>query len=125
MTTKLPVGVSGAVKALEACGWIYTITHGTGTVDATEFGPARGDGTRPRIAVLAPCESIAVRARHPGTGRQLRALWVCRTDKAKRAWTMSTAWRGRHDGEHTPHELSATAVKAYVFEARDAHLDAA
>jgi hypothetical protein len=116
---KLPVGVSGVVNAMEQAGWIYTITHGTGTVDAQAFGPPRGDGTRPKLAVHAPCESIAVRARHPGTGRQLRALWVCRTDKTKRAWTMSTAWRGRHDGEHTPRELSATAVKAYVLDRGD------
>ena len=111
---KLPIGVSGIVKACEATGWIYTVTHGTGTVDAQAFGDPRGDGTRPKLTVAAPCESIALRARNEELRRAIRAVWVCRTDKPKRAWTLTIAWRGRHEHEHTPHQLTATELRAYV-----------
>lgn len=114
MTTKLPVGVSSMVKALDAAGWAHTVTHGTGTVDAQTFGPPRGDGTRPKLIVAAPCESIALRARHDELGRAVAAVWVCRTDKEKRTWTLDMAWRGRHPDEHTPHQLTATELRAYV-----------
>lgn len=113
---KLPSGVSGLTNAMDTCGWTYAVTPGIGQMDVQAFGPPRGDGTRPKLTVAAPVESIAVRAVHPATGRQVRALFVCRLDKAKRAWTMTTAWRGRHDGEYTPHELTATEVRAYVAE---------
>lgn len=113
---KLPVGVSGLTKAMDACEWTYAITHGVGTVDVQAFGPPRGDGTRPKLTVAAPCESIAVRAVHPASGRQVRALFVSRTDKAKRTWTMTTAWRGRHDDEYAPCELTSTEVKHYVVD---------
>lgn len=95
MTGKLPVGVSGLTKALDAHGWTHTITHGTGTVVATTKGEVRGNGTRPNVKIDAPCESIAVRAAHQ-SGRQIRAVFVCRTDKAKRSWSMATAWRTPH-----------------------------
>lgn len=113
--TKLPIGVSGVVKALGA-GWTHTITHGEGVVAAQTFGPPRGDGTRPKLAIDAPCESIALRARH-ADGRAVAAVWCCRTDKAKRSWSMDTAWRGRHlddPDEHAPRELTITELKAYV-----------
>lgn len=125
---KLPVGVSGLIGVLQAHGWVYEVTHGSGTVEAQAFGPPRGDGTRPKITIDAPCESIAVRARHERTGRQIRALYVCRTDKPKRAWTMTTAWRGRHvddPTDHTPRPLTATEVKAYVAATAEALGDAA
>jgi len=99
---------------MDAHQWTYEVVPGAGTVDAQAFGDPRGDGTRPKLTVAAPCESVGLRAVHPATRRQVRAVWVCRTDKAKRSWTMTIAWRGRHDGEHTPRALTATELKAYV-----------
>lgn len=155
---KLPVGVSSLTNAMDACGWTHTVTHGSGHMDVQAFGAPRGDGTRPKLTVAAPCRSIAVRAVHEATGRQVRALWVQRegwvcttrlgvrwwkTTKTKkgtrtpllvladpaavalvsvalrwglRSYAFEMAWRGRHDGEHTPRELDATEAKAYVID---------
>lgn len=116
---KLPIGVSGLIKILDAHGWAHQVTHGTGTVEAQILGDPRGDGTRPKVKIDAPCESIAIRAAHAATGRAVRALFVCRTNKPKRAWTMSTAWRGRHDDEHAPRQLTTTELRAYLAEEPD------
>lgn len=146
---KLPVGVSGLLKILDAHGWAHQVTHGTGTVEAQILGDPRGDGTRPKVKIDAPCESIAIRAAHVATGRAVRALFVCRTDKPKRAWTMSTAWRGAHPDrtctgcatggcgngdtnpctscleggcgqrEHAPRQLTTTELRAYLAEEPD------
>ena len=95
MSGKLPVGVSGLLKVLDAHGWTHQLTHGTGTVTATIKGEARGNGTQPNVKIQAPVESIGVRAQHP-SGRSIRAVYACRLDKPKRSWSMATAWRSPH-----------------------------
>lgn len=70
-----------------------------------------GEGKRRRIAVIEQVDSVLVRACHVD-GRAIVALWVRRP--TKRGWTLDMAWRGRAAHEHTPHRLTATALKAYV-----------
>lgn len=78
---------------LTAHGWTAVLTPGAGTVQATTLGDPRGDGTRPRLVVDAPCTSCAVRATHPD-GRGLAAVWCSTRTTAKGApsWKLDQAW---------------------------------
>jgi hypothetical protein len=116
VAVKPPGGANALVKLARSHGWVVTTVEGEGVVEASRLGDPRGDGTRPRESFDAPCVSFSVRAHHPATGRQVRAVYVQRTDTEKRSWTMWTAWRGRHDGEHTPRALTATEIKRYLAE---------
>lgn len=113
MTEKLPRGVAGVLNAM-GTGWRHCVTRAAGHTEITTLGDPRGDGTRPRVSATAPVDSVCLRAVHPPTGRAVVAVWVCRTDRPKRSWTADMIWRGRHDGEHAPRQLTATQLRAYV-----------
>lgn len=107
----LPRAVASLVKRLGP-DWRHTIAHARGVVEVTEFGDARGDGTRPRVAGTRETESVCLRAWHPPSSRAVVAVWVRRVDKP--SWAFDMAWRGRHDGEFAPRRLDAGQLAAYA-----------
>lgn len=118
----LPRAVASLVKRLGP-DWRHTITHARGVVEVTEFGDARGDGTRPRVAGTRETESVCLRAWHPPSSRAVVAVWVRRVDKP--SWAFDMAWRGRHDGEFAPRRLDAGQLAAYASSGSSGEYDLA
>ena len=50
------------VVAQIADGWEWRLTDGEGVAQRQGKGPARGNGTRPKLAIMEPCRSVALRA---------------------------------------------------------------
>lgn len=120
MTPPLPAGLRTARNRF-GDDWTVHTTHGTGTTQVTTRGEQRSDGTRPNVALDVPCQSIALRGRHPDR-RAVAALWVRRLDPdgdgKPRAWAFTSAWRwtvGDHGRPVTwPVQLNATELGAHV-----------
>jgi len=110
----LPRGVTTLLNKA-GIGWRHRVQHGHGHVDATELGEPRGDGTRPRVAVEIPAESIGVRFDHVD-GRAAVAVWAKRQDKT--AYAFAFGMRGRGEGEHAPVECNARDLGAYLSDER-------
>lgn len=56
-----PQGVRNACARIGPF-WQWRLLHGEGWAVRQGKGPPRGDGTRPRLAILDPCRSITLRA---------------------------------------------------------------
>lgn len=115
--TALNVPAAARTLLAKLDGWSVHQHASSGTAEFTALGDPRGDGTRPRVAVVEPVDSFLVRARHVD-GRAFVAVWLSRTSRPSKAgrpsWSLDTAWRGRHLGEHTPRQVTAAQLKAYV-----------
>lgn len=110
MTTDLPRGPKTLVNKA-APGWTHRVHVATGTVEATAYGEPRGDGTRPKLTVAVPCESIGLRFDHPD-GRAAVAIWARREDAT--SFAFAGAQRGRHPDENVPVTLNATELGVYL-----------
>lgn len=106
-----------AVRALvnaSGPGWTYRLTRARGPLDVTALSDTTdGNGKRNRVTRTETVDSIVARGQHTEHGRAVVALWVHREGR----WTLDCAWRGRHDDEQTPVQLTATELKAYVAQA--------
>lgn len=110
----LPTAITSVITAM-APGWDHGINRARAAVPRTRLGAPRGDGTRPRETYLEyGVRTFLLVAQHPATGRGLIALWVAK--RGGTGYALETCARGRHPGEHSPRELSATELKAYVAE---------
>lgn len=112
-TEELPTAARSLVRRLDATGgWTARVVAGEG---AGEFGhlseERNGDGKRHRVIELIAVESLSVRARHTD-GRALVAVWIKRADGG--GWKMDLAFRGRHEGEMVPRQITARQVGAYA-----------
>lgn len=79
--------------------WVWRITDGEGVALREGKGPPRGSGTRPKLKILDPCRSVALRAvgvdeGFPDLAHHVVIVWVqiMRTGrwKAESAWAWST-----------------------------------
>ena len=110
----LPVAITSVIAAF-APGWNHAINRTRSAVPRTRLGAPRGDGTRPRETYLEHgVRTFLLVAQHEQAGRGIVALWVAK--RGGGGFTLETCARGRHPGENTPRELSATELKAYVAE---------
>lgn len=98
--------------------WSAAVSHAVGPC---EFGglseDTDGEGKRRRVSNIEDVDSVLVRARHLD-GRALVALWIRRPGETaagrRNGWSLDMAWRGRHEGELTPHQITAGELKAYT-----------
>jgi hypothetical protein len=56
-----PQGARNVVAHIER-GWHWRLLSGEGYAPRQGKGPPRGDGTRPKLAILDPCRSVSLRA---------------------------------------------------------------
>jgi len=102
-----PRGVRAVASKIHA-NWVWRLTDGEGAALRHGKGAPRGDGTRPRLRILEPCRSVALRAvgvdeGFPGVSHHGVITWVqlARTLKwkAEGAWAWSSEqhpdWAGR------------------------------
>jgi hypothetical protein len=92
-------------------GWTHRVRRAAGTVEAQTYGDPRGDGTRPKLTVEVPAESIGLRFDHPD-GRAAVAIWARREDAT--SFAFAGAQRGRHADENVPVTLNATELGVYL-----------
>jgi hypothetical protein len=87
--------------------WVWRLTLGEGVSVRSGKGPARGDGTRPKVPILDPCRSVALRAigtdeGFPDVSHHAAIVWVqlARTGRwsAGGAWAWSTEPAPAGDG---------------------------
>lgn len=112
-----PSGATSLARKLGP-GWRVFTHAGTGTC---EYGgrseDTDGNGKTHLISVTEPVESYLVRA-HNDDGRAFVAVWLSRTlrptKSGGKSWSMDMAWRGRHQDEHTPTQLAAGELNAYL-----------
>jgi len=102
-----PRGVRAVASKIHA-NWVWRITDGEGVALRQGKGAPRGDGTRPKLRIMEPCRSVALRAvgideGFPDVSHHGVITWVqlARTLawKAEGAWAWSTEqhpdWCGR------------------------------
>lgn len=114
--TETPRAAKALLTKLSAWSVYQHASSGT-----AEFGglseETDGEGKRHRVVVVEPVDSFLVRAAHVD-GRAFVAVWMCRVNKLTasggRSWTLDTCWRGRRPDEHTPHQITAKELAAYV-----------
>jgi hypothetical protein len=58
---ELPRGAALVANKI-APGWQWRACHGEGWRLGQGYGPPRGDGSRPQLAILDPCRSVTLRA---------------------------------------------------------------
>lgn len=112
----MPASAKSLLRQLE--GWSTLVTHATGPC---EFGglseDTDGEGKRHRVSVTEDVDSVLLRGAHVD-GRAFVALWVRRPGETpagrRKGWTLDLAWRGKRPDEHTPKQITATELKAYV-----------
>lgn len=103
-----------------ADGWTHHVTGPrTGTLVVGGLSEETdGEGRRHRIEREVSVSSYMLKGCHAATGRALVAVWVHRhgelTKKGALSWALDLAYRGRHDGEHTPQALTAQQLAAYA-----------
>jgi hypothetical protein len=78
-----------------ADGWSWRLTSGEGVALRQGKGAPRGSGTRPKLAILDPCASVALRAAGPDVGfpdvtHHVIIVWV-RIERTGR-WAADGAW---------------------------------
>jgi hypothetical protein len=115
MTADLPLGPKMILNKA-ASGWTHRVCRSTGTVEAQTYGEPRGDGTRPKLTVAVPAESIGLRFDHPD-GRAAVAIWARREDAT--SFAFAGAQRGRHPDENVPVTLNATELGVYLGDERE------
>jgi hypothetical protein len=76
-------------------GWEWRLTSGEGWALRQGKGPTRGDGTRPRLTILEPCRSVALRAvgvdeAFPDALVHVVIVWVQITRTGK--WSADDGW---------------------------------
>jgi hypothetical protein len=108
--TDLPRGPTTLLNKAGSA-WTHRVRRSAGTVEATTYGEPRGDGTRPKLTVAVPAESIGLRFDHPD-GRAAVAIWARREDAT--SYAFAGAQRGRHPDENVPVTLNAKALGAYL-----------
>lgn len=89
-----PQGVRTVASKIHA-EWTWRLTDGEGVTVRQGKGAPRGNGTRPKLAILEPCRSVALRAVGPDEGfpdvqHHGVIVWVqlVRTG----AWKADSAW---------------------------------
>lgn len=87
--------------------WVWRLTLGEGVTLRYGKGPDRDDGTRPKLAIMEPCRSVALRAAgvdegFPDVSHHVIIVWlqIVRTGKwkADEAWAWSTEPAPAGDG---------------------------
>jgi hypothetical protein len=97
--TDAPQGCRSVAAKIDR-NWVWRLTDGEGVALRQGKGAPRGSGTRPKLAILDPCRSVALRAAgvdegFPDATHHVIIVWVqiLRTGKwaADGAWAWSTA----------------------------------
>lgn len=96
-TAEAPQGCRSVAGRIHGA-WDWRITSGEGVTVRQGKGPARGSGTRPKLRILEPCRSVALRAdgtdeAFPFVRHHVVIVWVqpARTGRwgAEGAWAWS------------------------------------
>lgn len=113
MSVDMPKPATALLRKLE--GWSTEVTPGAGEWTFGGLSEEPGaDGKRHRVSVLAPTESVLIRAMHVDR-RALIVMWLRRVDTGG-GWTFDFALRGRdltndYDG---PKRINSRQLAAYV-----------
>jgi hypothetical protein len=89
-----PQGCRSIAAKIDA-NWIWRITDGEGVALRQGKGAPRGSGTRPKLAILDPCRSVALRAAgvdegFPDVTHHVVIVWVQLARTLK--WSADSAW---------------------------------
>lgn len=131
-----PQGCRTVVGGIDG-NWVWRLTDGEGVAVRQGKGAPRGSGVRPKLRILEPCRSVALRCvgvdqAFPDVSHHMVAVWVHieRTGKWKidRAWLWSTEARygmcsGAPRGRawvHPPAEVGLAACRAVLHGLPDA-----
>lgn len=109
-SAELPTAARSLLRKLD--DWSTGVTRASGHL---EFGglsaDTDGNGKRHRVSAVETVESVLIRARH-ADGRAVVALWIRRA--GRKGWTLDMAWRGRHEDEYAPRQITARELATYV-----------
>ena len=91
-----PQGVRNVANKIDA-NWVWRIVSGEGLAIRQAYGTPRGDGTRPQLRVLEPCDTISIRARaddpvFPCNTLHVVIVWTRLERTNKRAPDGAWAW---------------------------------
>lgn len=131
-----PQGCRTVVGGIEA-NWVWRLTDGEGVAVRQGKGAPRGSGVRPKLRILEPCRSVALRCvgvdqGFPDVSHHVVAVWVFieRTGKWKidRGWLASSEpsacqTEGGPTGRgwaHPPAEVGLAACRAVLAGPPDA-----
>jgi hypothetical protein len=101
-----PQGVRTVASKIHG-NWVWRLTDGEGVTVRQGKGAPRGSGTRPKLRIMEPCRSVALRAAGPDAGfpdvtHHVIIVWVqlARTGqwKADSAWAWTTEPAPAGDG---------------------------
>jgi len=118
-----PQGVRNAANKIHA-NWVWELRTGEGRAIRQAYGEPRGDGTRPQLRVLEPCDTISVRAEaadpaFPVNRLHVVIVWTRIERTGKRAPDGAWAWScephpdgaGRRAWSRAPRRVGVTMAR--------------
>jgi hypothetical protein len=118
-----PLGVRNAATKI-ADNWVWRVVSGEGRAIRQAYGDPRGDGTRPQLRVLEPCDTVSIRAQaddpaFPANRLHVAIVWTRIERTAKRAPEGAWVWTcephpdgdGRRAWSRAPRRVSVTAAR--------------
>lgn len=121
-----PLGVRNVATKIHE-NWVWRVCSGEGLAIRQAFGPERGDGTRPKLSVLEPCDTISIRARaddpvFPCNSHHVVIVWTRVHRTGKRSPEGAWAWTcephpegaGRRAWQRAPRQVGVTSAAALL-----------
>jgi hypothetical protein len=126
-----PLGVRNVATKIHE-NWVWHVLTGEGWAIRQAYGQPRGDGTRPQLRVLQPCDTVSIRAQAPDPAFPANLLhvaivWARIEHTGKRAPEGAWIWScephpegyGRRAWSRPPRRVPVTVAGALLADVPD------